>query len=477
MPSADRISRDGPGPYGQSASVAPSASSRRYGPADPPATGQRGPVAADPGARALRPGQRQAVGVDGEQGVVVAQQHRPIPFGRNGHPARPQAVEHVARLVPLALDPGRRAPRRGVRSRLVPVAAADRDRRRIPGQPPGQRRVQRRSSQLQCQTSSSGGRRRIGRVQLTGPANGWLTDSSPPAASVASSQASGSWRKSIQPTSPSAPACPPSVVTSWPGSRMIPYRRDAAASSAWWLTVLWSVTARKSSPRPAARTASSGDGQLAVRVHGVRVQVAGQPAAARNPDPAGRIPARRPVPRGRRRERGPCWAERRVQGRGRRRGLRGQPVAHAIRRDAVHADHHLPGAGLELPGQVAGRGRVAGDDERLAGAARPAAEPARAETAQVEHGPGGTVVVELHPQPARPRRHLHRQVVPGGREPVLQRPPPGVPYRVRHATSPPDRGPASQAAKFHQLLTYSPERFYRAWHEGDDGQGVPGTRP
>ncbi len=198
----------------------------------------------------------------------------------------------------------------------------------------------------------------------------------------------------------------------------------------------------KIEPAPYRELGQLGDGQLAVRVHGVRVQVAGQPAAAH---PGRQDPARRPVPRGRRRERGRCRAGRRVQGRGRRRGLRGQPVSHAIRRDAVHADHHLPGAGLELPGQVAGRRRVAGDDERPAGAARPAAEPARAEAAQVEHGPVGPVVVELHPQPARPRRHLHRQVVPGRREPVLQRPPPGVPYRVRHATRSPDRGPASQS--------------------------------
>jgi len=47
----------------------------------PGVAGPRGPVAADPGARPLRPGQRQAVGVDRDQGVVVTQEHRPSPFG------------------------------------------------------------------------------------------------------------------------------------------------------------------------------------------------------------------------------------------------------------------------------------------------------------------------------------------------------------------------------------------------------------
>ena len=140
---------------------------------------------------------------------------------------------------PRALHPGGRAPGRRVRTR----PGASRCRR--PGSPRDPRpatsdsgRVQRRSSQLQCHTSSSGGRRRIGRVQLSGPANGWLTDSSPPRGLGGVQPVVWVARKSIQPTSPSAPACPPSVVTSWPGSSVIPYRRLAAASSAWWLIVL-----------------------------------------------------------------------------------------------------------------------------------------------------------------------------------------------------------------------------------------------
>src|ERR1700678_2302570 len=66
--------------------------------------------------------------------------------------------------------------------------------------------VQVGSSQDQCQTSSSGGRRVIGCSQLTSPANGWLTDISPPPRSAASSHASADVLKSIHPVSPSTPA-------------------------------------------------------------------------------------------------------------------------------------------------------------------------------------------------------------------------------------------------------------------------------
>ena len=77
--------------------------------------------------------------------------------------------------------------------------------------------VQLRSSQLQCQTSTSGGRSGMACIQLTGPAIGWLTESRPPRSRVAASQAMGGSRKSTQPMSPSALACPWLVVTSWPG--------------------------------------------------------------------------------------------------------------------------------------------------------------------------------------------------------------------------------------------------------------------
>ena len=85
--------------------------------------------------------------------------------------------------------------------------------------------------------------------------------------------------------SPSAPACPPFVVTSWPGSSVIPYRPLAAGSSAWWLTVLWSVIARKSSPLPAASSASSGTVSPPSEC---TVCVCRSPASQRRPGPAGR---------------------------------------------------------------------------------------------------------------------------------------------------------------------------------------------
>ena len=193
-------------------------------------------------------------------------------------------------------------------------------------------------------------------------------------------------------------------------------------------------------------------GQPSVGVHGVRVQVARQPL------PAGtgrQVPLRRPLP-GRRRGRGSG----RQQARGVRRGLRGYPVAHAVRRDAVHADHHLPDPGLELARQVSGCGPVRGDDERPARPARPAAEPVRPQAAQVEYGAPGPVVLQLDPQPGGPRPHLHRQVMPRRGEPVLERPPPvvrslAVARSARHAVHPtrssrcppnPGRSPGPPAA-------------------------------
>ena len=140
----------------------------------------------------------------------------------------------------------------------MPVAAADRDRAGSQASHQAIVLVHRGSSQLQCHTSTSGGLRRIGFSQLTCPPIGWLTDSSPPPRSVAASHGSAGSRKSTQPRSPSAPACPVSVVTSWPGISVMPYRAEAQPSSAWWLTVLWSVTARKSSPCSVASRASSG---------------------------------------------------------------------------------------------------------------------------------------------------------------------------------------------------------------------------
>src|SRR6202020_3029514 len=82
--------------------------------------------------------------------------------------------------------------------------------------------VQAGSSQDQCQTSSSGGRRSIGCSQLTSPPNGWLVDISPPPRSAAASHESAEVLKSIHPVSPSTPAWPREVVTSCPGTSVIP---------------------------------------------------------------------------------------------------------------------------------------------------------------------------------------------------------------------------------------------------------------
>jgi hypothetical protein len=115
----------------------------------------------------------------------------------------------------------------------------------------------------------------------------------PPPSSQASSQESAGQRKSIHPVSPNTFACPNAVVTSCPGTSVIPYRLAAAGSSAWWLTVLWSVTAMKSRPRRTARAASSG---TVIAPSEWTVCVCRSPASQRYPGrdgserPAGRSP-------------------------------------------------------------------------------------------------------------------------------------------------------------------------------------------
>ena len=147
-----------------------------------------------------------------------------------------------------------------------------------------------------------------------------------------------------------------------------------------------------------------GHRQVTVGVHGVGVQVPGQPAV---PGPGGQLAAGRPLAergrdRGRRIRAQPAWC---AAHRG------GHRVAGAVGGEPVEAEGHLPQARFQLTRQVAGRGLARGDDERGPGATGPAAEPAGAEAAQVEHG-GGTVVVELDPQRRRAGRNLDRQVVP-----------------------------------------------------------------
>ena len=307
----------------------------------------------------------------------------------------------------------------------MPVAAADRDRRRVPGQPPGQRGgpapvepapvpdlEQRRPAAHRAGPAVRPGERVVDRQQ--------------PARGLGRIQPGIRLQAEVDPADIAERSGVPAVGRHLlPGQQgdPVPPRRGGQFGVVADRVVIGD--GQKVEPAPGREGGQLRHGQRAVRVHGVRVQVTGQPAVSR---PGRKNPARRPVP-------GTGGAGRPGGGsRARRgRGLRRQPVAHAVRRDAVHADHHLPGAGLDLARQVAGRGRGAGDDKRLPGAAGPAAEPVRAKTAEVEYGSAAPVVVEFHPQPGRPGRHVHRQIVPGGREAVLERPPPGVPRGVRHA--------------------------------------------
>ena len=211
----------------------------------------------------------------------------PAPFGRNGHPARPQPVEHVSRLVAFALDPGGRAPRRGVRTLPVPVAAPDRDRRGIPGQPPGQRQVpaqvepapvpdleQRRAAAHRAGPAQRPGERvvdrqqparRLGRVQ---PGVRLLAEVDPAhVAQCAGVSAVGRHLLAGQQDDP------------------VPPRRGGQLGVVADRVVVGD--GEKIEPAPGREHGQLGNGQLAVRVHGVRVQVAGRPSARPGPGPAG----------------------------------------------------------------------------------------------------------------------------------------------------------------------------------------------
>jgi hypothetical protein len=309
----------------------------------------------------------------------------------------------------------------------MPVAAAHRDGRRVPGQPPGQRQG---PAQVEPAPVPDLEQRRPP-PHRAGPAHRpgeRVVDRQQPARGLGRVQPGVRVLAEVDPADvaerPGVPAVRRHLLAGQQRDPVPPARGGQLGVVADRVVV---GDGDEVEPASGRQRGQLGHGQRAVRVYGVRVQVAGQPAVAG----AGRQdPARRPVPRDRRRERG----RRQAQTRDGRRGLRGHPVAHAAQWNTVHADDHLPGPGLELPGQVAGRGRAAGDDERLAGAAGPAAEPARAQAAKVEHGPVGPVVLELHLQRGRAGRHLHRQVMPGRHKPVLERPPPGVPRAVRHAS-------------------------------------------
>ena len=353
----------------------------------------------------------------------MAQQHRAVTLGRDGHPPGPQPVEHITRLAARALDPGGRAAGRGVVAGPVPVAAADRDSRGVPGQPPRERGG---PALVEPAPVPDLGQRRAAPHRV-GPADR-------PGERVVDRQQPAAGRGRLEPVVRLAPEVDPADVaqrTRVPavgGQLLAGHQYDPVPPGhAGQLGVVADRVVvgdrEEVQPAPGREHGQFGDGQRAIGVHRVRVQVTGQPLLSG---------IGRQVP-----PRWPLLQRRRRRGGGRQqpfgaapRGLRRHPVRHPARRDAVHPDHHLPDPGLDLARQVSRRGGVAGDGEPAAGATRPAPEAARPEAAQVEHRAGRVVVGQLHPQPGRSRPDFHRQVMPGRLEPVLQRPDPGV-HRAR----------------------------------------------
>ena len=120
-------------------------------------------------------------------------------------------------------------------------------------------------------------------------------------------------------------------------------------------------------------------------------------------------------------------------------------------------------------------------------AARPAAEPVRAETAEVEHRAPVPLVLQLDPQPGRPRPDLHRQVMPGeaNRSSRVHRPacrdqsamPSIRPDPAVLANSARPDPPAARQGRISTFVDLSRRDFYGAWHESHDRQGVPRTCP
>src|SRR3970040_2042079 len=131
-------------------------------------------------------------------------------------------------------------------------------------------------------------------------------------------------------------------------------RWESRERSSWWVFVLWSVTARKSSPRSIALATSSST------VFSPSEWIVWQwrspfSQRARPPERAGPLPRRRRVAL--------------VQGE-----VNHHLVAYAFGVDPLDAQHDLPVAGVKGATDVSGR-RLLGRDEELAlGGAAPAAE-------------------------------------------------------------------------------------------------------
>src|SRR3990172_7677880 len=89
---------------------------------------------------------------------------------------------------------------------------------------------------------------------------GWFTEIRPPFwrtnRCTACIDSESAQRKSIHSRSPHMLAWPQYVVTSSPGISVIG-KWERRERSSWWVFVLWSVTARKSSPRSIALATSS----------------------------------------------------------------------------------------------------------------------------------------------------------------------------------------------------------------------------
>lgn len=117
-------------------------------------TAEAGPVTTDPGARAVRANQDQAITAYHQQVLVMSQDNRAIAFRRDRHTASAQAIQDGIRrreagkssvpadmiAVDLTLHPGDGLPGWRANAGPMPVAAANRNSRRIPGQPPRKRR-------------------------------------------------------------------------------------------------------------------------------------------------------------------------------------------------------------------------------------------------------------------------------------------------------------------------------------------------
>ena len=233
----------------------------------------------------------------------------------------------------------------------MPVAAADRD---VSGRQACHQAIgapQRGPSQLECQISASCGRS-VQRLPPGAVGGERVVDRQQAAAGGdRATHSSAGRRKSIQPISAERVRV---AARRWspPARRAADADRAAAGrSSAWWLTVLWSVTASKSSPAATASAASSTTGSAPSEC---TVCAWKSPASQRRPSArAGR--AGRPL--GQRRQ--PSAGTRGSPGTAATGPSRPSPRRRRRPAGAGAAEHDLPLAGLQLARAVAGGRPVA----------------------------------------------------------------------------------------------------------------------